>query len=153
MTRRALLAAALESFEAKGWRGATFDCIAERAGVTRGALHHHFRSKGDLLAEALEWGWSEYASRLFDGSGRPTDPREWLESLLKEFVTLLHGDQRFRALASTTVLVAPQAMNDGAHGSARKHDAMDAWRDRILAALDGTRAWSSCSSRGSPSRR
>lgn len=139
MTRRALLAAALESFEAKGWRGATFDCIAERAGVTRGALHHHFRSKGDLLAEALEWGWSEYASRLFDGSGRPTDPREWLESLLKEFVTLLHGDQRFRALASTTVLVAPQAMNDGAHGSARKHDAMDAWRDRILAALDGTR--------------
>ena len=37
------------------------------------------------------------------------------------------------------MLVAPQAMNDGAHGSARKHDAMDAWRDRILAALAGTR--------------
>ena len=37
-TRVALLKAALKSFEEKGWRGATFEYVAERAGVTRGAL-------------------------------------------------------------------------------------------------------------------
>ena len=63
-TRVALLEAALIAFEEKGWRGATFEHIAERAGVTRGALHHHFRDKRTLLAEALEWGWSDYGQRL-----------------------------------------------------------------------------------------
>ena len=65
-TRVALLEAALMAFEEKGWRGATFEHIAERAGVTRGALHHHFRDKRTLLVEALEWGWSDYGQRLFD---------------------------------------------------------------------------------------
>ena len=46
-------------FEEKGWRGATFEAISERAGVTRGALHHHFGDKRALLREALSWGWSE----------------------------------------------------------------------------------------------
>ena len=67
-TRVALLEAALMAFEEKGWRGATFEHIAERAGVTRGALHHHFRDKRALLVEALEWGWSDYGRRLFEGS-------------------------------------------------------------------------------------
>ena len=67
-TRVALLEAALMSFEEKGWRGATFEHIAERAGVTRGALHHHFRDKRALLVEALEWGWSDYGRRLFENS-------------------------------------------------------------------------------------
>ena len=53
------------AFEEKGWRGATFEAISERAGVTRGALHHHFRDKARLVRDALAWGWGEYADRVF----------------------------------------------------------------------------------------
>ncbi|MFI0357270.1 hypothetical protein [Actinomadura sp. 9N407] len=53
--------------------------------------------------------------------------------MLREFVALLRGDERFRALASTTVLVAPQALDD----SSRKHEALDGWRDQIAASLRG----------------
>ena len=138
-TRVALLEAALIAFEEKGWRGATFEHIAERAGVTRGALHHHFRDKRTLLAEALEWGWSDYGQRLFDtvspatgdtGSADGTvalDERAHraVEELLARFVRLITG-RAFRALASTTVLVAPQAFEHYDKG-----DALDDWRERI----------------------
>ena len=116
------------SFEEKGWRGATFEHVAERAGVTRGALHHHFRDKQALLIAALEWGWSDYEQRLFaDIDNEPeSGAREKIEALLAHFVRLLTGDSRFRALASTTVLVAPNAA-----GRSGKNDALDGWRGRI----------------------
>ena len=127
-TRVALLEAALMSFEEKGWRGATFEHVAERAGVTRGALHHHFRDKQALLIAALEWGWSDYEQRLFaDIDDEPeSGAHEKIEALLSHFVRLLTGDPRFRALASTTVLVAPHAA-----GLSGKNDALDGWRGRI----------------------
>ena len=110
-TRVALLEAALESFEEKGWRGATFEHVAERAGVTRGALHHHFRDKRALLVEALEWGWSDYGRRLFEDLDAGPDgnasnhPREAIEELLSRFVRLVTGDTMFRVLASMTMTV------------------------------------------------
>ncbi|MGV0868643.1 TetR/AcrR family transcriptional regulator [Corynebacterium kalidii] len=132
-TRLALLEAALMSFEEKGWRGATFEHIAERAGVTRGALNHHFRSKTELLSAALEWGWSSYGNRLFtaDTADTVVDPAGWLTSLLVEYTTLLQDDALFRALASTTVLVTPQASGT----SPDKTAALDGWRTRIADAL------------------
>lgn len=127
-TRVALLEAALMSFEEKGWRGATFEHVAERAGVTRGALNHHFRDKRALLTEALEWGWSDYGQRLFseDNHAAGASAQDALVALLTEFTRLLTRDERFRALASTTVLVAPKALGYSEHNSA-----LDEWRERI----------------------
>ncbi len=134
-TRLALLQAALMSFESKGWRGATFEHIAERAGVTRGALNHHFQSKTELLSAALEWGWSTYGDRLFTDdlpeNPTPQDSAQWLTALLSGYVTLLQKDNQFRALASTTVLVAPQATDPGD----AKTQSLDAWKGRIADAV------------------
>lgn len=135
-TRLALLEAALMAFAEKGWRGATFEHVAARAGVTRGALNHHFRSKSALLEDALGWGWAEYESRVFDG-GAGTTGHSAIEALLAEYVTLLREDALFRALAASTVLVAPQAFGDTA-GSPAKSAALDDWRDRIATALGST---------------
>lgn len=127
-TRVALLEAALKSFEEKGWRGATFEHVAERAGVTRGALNHHFRDKQALLIEALEWGWSDYGQRLFsqNSAAAGASAHDALKVLLTEFIRLLTRDERFRALASATVLVAPQALERSEHNSA-----LDEWHELI----------------------
>lgn len=95
-------------FEEKGWRGATFEAISERAGVTRGALHHHFGDKRALLREALSWGWSEYGKRLFAESNGDVEAASWLSGLFTAYVQLLSENLMFRALAYTTVFVAPQ---------------------------------------------
>ena len=51
-TRRALLNAAVLEFSEKGMSGARIDEIAERAGVTKGAVYTHFDGREDLLVEA-----------------------------------------------------------------------------------------------------
>jgi AcrR family transcriptional regulator len=51
--REALLDAAVAEFASKGYEAATVAGIAERAGVTTGAVYAHFRSKLELLLEAV----------------------------------------------------------------------------------------------------
>lgn len=52
-TRRLLLETTVECLIEHGYAGTTTQRIQQRAGVSRGALLHHFRSKGDLLAAAI----------------------------------------------------------------------------------------------------
>jgi len=53
-TRRALLDAAVESLIARGVAGTTTLEVQKRAGVSRGALLHHFPSKAELVAATVK---------------------------------------------------------------------------------------------------
>jgi AcrR family transcriptional regulator len=53
-TRAALLTAARELFAANGYAGTPREEIVAAAGVTRGALQHHFRDKGSLFLAVYE---------------------------------------------------------------------------------------------------
>jgi len=48
-TRQQLLDAAIDCVYELGFNGATLSVVAERAGVTRGAVQHHFGNKDDLV--------------------------------------------------------------------------------------------------------
>jgi AcrR family transcriptional regulator len=52
-SRAALIEAAFEEFSTKGYEATTVAGIADRAGVTTGALYAHFTSKLDLLLATL----------------------------------------------------------------------------------------------------
>lgn len=52
-TRARLLEAAVSCLAELGWAGATVSVIAGRAGVSRGATQHYFRTREDLLTAAL----------------------------------------------------------------------------------------------------
>lgn len=49
-----LLDAALAVFAERGYRNARIDDVAEAAGVTKGAVYHHFANKEQLLCRAIE---------------------------------------------------------------------------------------------------
>lgn len=53
--RTRLLEATIDCLVTYGYGGATTPRIAERAGVTRGAQIHHFRSKEDLVVAAIDY--------------------------------------------------------------------------------------------------
>lgn len=125
-TRTDLLRSAIRCFGSLGWKGATVERIATEAGVTRGAFHHHFSDKQAVLNQALEWGWATYADQLF-GTETPDNLEQYLTQLLSTYVCLLQGDDLFQALASTSVVVAPQAFPE----SSQKNDGIGEWHQHL----------------------
>jgi AcrR family transcriptional regulator len=65
-TRDSLLAAARRLFAAQGFDGTGTEQIVAEARVTRGALYHHFRDKGDLFRAVMAEAAGDVATRLID---------------------------------------------------------------------------------------
>jgi TetR/AcrR family transcriptional regulator, transcriptional repressor for nem operon len=62
--RTRLLEAAMQMIRAQGYAATTVDDICQKAGLTKGAFFHHFRSKEDLAVAAAAH-FSQMAERLF----------------------------------------------------------------------------------------
>jgi AcrR family transcriptional regulator len=77
-TRVALVAAARELFARRGYAGVGTEEIVQRAGVTRGALYHHFRGKKDLFRAVYELVEQELTERIAHRLGATDGPIELL---------------------------------------------------------------------------
>ena len=65
-TRRRILEAVVESIAEVGFQRTTATEIARRAGVTWGAVQHHFGAKGGILEAVLEDTFERFEARLGD---------------------------------------------------------------------------------------
>ena len=79
-TRGALVAAARELFAERGYAGVGTEEVVRAAGVTRGALYHHFKGgKRDLFRAVAEAVEAELVERIATGALSAADPYEALE--------------------------------------------------------------------------
>lgn len=72
-TRRKLLDAAIDEFSEVGYVAAARTAIIERAGVTKGALYHHFDSIDSLVTALVEGGFATILA-TFRTMCQPTSP-------------------------------------------------------------------------------
>lgn len=77
-TRAALVAAARELFTIRGFAGTGREEIVKLAGVTRGALHHHFGSKAELFRAVFEEVERDLTERVAASALSGGDPMEGL---------------------------------------------------------------------------
>jgi AcrR family transcriptional regulator len=77
-TREALIEAARPLFAAQGFAEVALESIVRAAGVTRGALYHHFADKTELFAAVFEKVEAEVATRMGEAiaASQQTDPVE-----------------------------------------------------------------------------
>jgi AcrR family transcriptional regulator len=77
-TRTALSAAARQLFTERGYAATSTTEIVERAGVTRGALYHHFAAKEDLFRAVFEQLEGQVTEHVAKEALTSTDPLEQL---------------------------------------------------------------------------
>ena len=105
-TRARILDAAEQSFARDGYEGTSTDAILEAAGISRGALYHHFATK-QAVFEAVFLRLSEAAiERAARGSARSDPP---LEALVR---TCLRWLREVRKPVTAAILIAqgPQVL-------------------------------------------
>jgi AcrR family transcriptional regulator len=74
-TRDALVRATVESLVELGYARTTTQEVQTRAGVSRGALTHHFTTKADLVLAAVDHLYEEFSESLRKAAaGLPADP-------------------------------------------------------------------------------
>lgn len=102
-TRNSLVAAAMRCLTQYGYAGATMARIASEAGVTRGALQHHFEDRRALMMSVVEDGYR----RLTDDLSKALPTRSSVEERVGELVdSYLHHYGTPHARAAFEVVLA-----------------------------------------------
>ncbi|MHB1297662.1 MAG: TetR/AcrR family transcriptional regulator [Gemmatimonadaceae bacterium] len=86
--RAEILDGALALFSERGYARATLNDVAERIGVTKGCVYHHFSSKEELLVELLRdrtLGAVQAAKERRDASGAEPELAEQIESIWQHY--------------------------------------------------------------------
>ena len=85
-TRSALVTAARELFAERGYAGVGTEEVVRRAGVTRGALYHHFHDKRDLFRAVYEQTELEIVAAIGARMDGVADPVELLVTGVRAFL-------------------------------------------------------------------
>ncbi len=86
-TRGAIVRAAFEAFSEQETLEVPLEAIAERAGVTKGSIHYHFRNRAGLLAAVAIWAFLEIEKRVAEApasSHKATPAATYVHALLTE---------------------------------------------------------------------
>ncbi len=105
-TQSALLAAGRKLFGERGFAGVPIEEIASEAGVTRGALYHHFKSKEALFATVFERVEQELIMTAAGAAGQAADPWSSLRDGCRAFLEAVSEP----AIARIVLLDAPAVL-------------------------------------------
>jgi AcrR family transcriptional regulator len=110
-----ILRSAAVVFKEKGYQRATLQDIADRVGITKAALYHHFRSKDELLYTIVYSVMQRSVEALSRISEMPLSPEEKVrsafhghlgshESSFPEHVVLVHENTDFLPLNKKIII-------------------------------------------------
>lgn len=90
-TRAAVLEATVELLVERGYAGTSTRLAAEKAGVSLGALQHHFRTKAELTVEAMRFVSDRLAGEFVSAIPRDGDELERIALALDRLFVVFRG--------------------------------------------------------------
>jgi AcrR family transcriptional regulator len=104
-TRSALVVTARRLFEANGYAGTSIEEVVRHAGVTRGALYHHFPTKQSLFDAVIVDIQDGLAARVQEAAATDGDPWDRFVAAWLSFIAAAHeAGVRRLMLEAPTVL-------------------------------------------------
>lgn len=100
-TRAALLNAAVKVIGKKGYAAASVDEIAEAAGVSKGVVYYHFKTKADIATHILVTGFDTMVKSFEQITQQASSAPEALISILQQFSHILFAEREFARFALT----------------------------------------------------
>ncbi|MDY7103050.1 MAG: TetR/AcrR family transcriptional regulator [Actinomycetota bacterium] len=97
-TRAAILGAAIECLVTDGYAATSTSAIQQRAGVSRGALTHHFPARDDLLVAAIDHLAEQRRAEMRDAVDALTGDRDRSRAALRLVYRQFAGDLFVAAL-------------------------------------------------------
>ena len=108
-----VLEAARTLFAERGFAAVGLDEIATRAGVTRGAVYHHYSSKLGLFRAVHAWAQAEVGDAIVRATEAVSDPWEALEIGCRVFLTTsVRADIRRISLVDAPAVLGWDAWRD-----------------------------------------
>jgi AcrR family transcriptional regulator len=89
---------AAELFSAKGFDATSVDDVAQAAGLTKGAVYHHFESKAELFTHVLTSVQSELAVTLASGTSVDAAPVDLISASVYRYLLHSTSPERCRIL-------------------------------------------------------
>ena len=132
VTEQAILEAAAEVFMESGYHKATISRISERAGVTNGALYHHYTSKLDLARAVMLAQRDAFI-------GLPPGP-DGLQRLI-DTTLLIAYELKHNKLLSAGVRLAVEQQEVGLHDATPYKLWVEVFRDQLSAAATRDELW------------
>ena len=130
-TRAALLAAARKLFVEKGYAETGTPELVAAAGLTRGALYHHFSDKQALFRAVIEAEAAAVASEIEQGSAASTDPVDALLAGGRAYIQAMRVAGRTRLL----LLDGPAVLGRGAMDEIDARNGNRTLREGLAAAM------------------
>jgi AcrR family transcriptional regulator len=87
-TRKQLLSVAGKLFAEHGYEATPIELVLDRAGISKGALYHHFANKRELYEAVLEATETDLARATMLAARNVTDPIEALRAGTRAFLRL-----------------------------------------------------------------
>lgn len=132
-TRAALIAAARTLFVDKGYADTSTPEIANSAGITRGALYHHFKDKADLFRAVVTAEYEAVEAEIEATATR--EPRDRIDALLlgsSGFLDAMRETGRVRLM----LLEAPAVLGRRELDAIDRETSSGALRIGLKAAMD-----------------
>ena len=94
-TKEAIYEASVDVFSRAGYTGAAMDEIAVQAGVAKGTLYYHFKSKEELFLFVMQTGLGHLVSDAQEVLSKPLAPPDKLKALCDSQLKVVRKNENF----------------------------------------------------------
>lgn len=94
-TKRAIFESAIKIFSESGYDGATMDDMASSAGVAKGTLYYHFKSKEEIFKYIITEGMELIKEQLHEAASKEKNSLLKLKALCRQQLRLVYEKKEF----------------------------------------------------------